>query len=301
MEKDILDCWSGEDFEHNVAAALISVYETKIKRNKGSALPLKEKHLGIFRKYGPYIPGNGRVHLYGKEFDMVNDELPLQGVLGARGGQYKGTAANQYEGYFFCICFKKARSIPKGCTIRKNGRLYEYRIISASESHGIEGERNFFTVSNGGEITACDFAGFRRFGAEFGGQAIVRLSDKEPHILDEVELWASTALQFCADKRFCWNIIAEEGRARVTLGAEKEEIKSLLYARDLPQTATGRKRPVLHLVESHKRRLKSGTDIDITPFLRGTQKVEMGGTVFSVIPPLVRKPELSKNSQRFYV
>lgn len=80
----------------------------------------------------------------------------------------------------------------------------------------------------------------------------------------------------------------------------REEIKSLLYARTLPMTATGRKRPVLHLVEAHKRRMRNGTDVDITSYLRGTQKIEMGGTLFTVKAPVVKKPELSENSMRYY-
>ena len=63
---------------------------------------------------------------------------------------------------------------------------------------------------------------------------------------------------------------------------DKEQIKSLLYARSLPVTATGRKRPILHLVAAHRRRIKEGVDIDIGEFLRGVKKVEMGGTVFTV-------------------
>jgi len=56
------------------------------------------------------------------------------------------------------------------------------------------------------------------------------------------------------------------GEAKAHLGCMREEIKSLLYARDLPMTSTGRKKPILHLVAAHKRRIKEGTDIDIVPF-----------------------------------
>jgi len=108
------------------------------------------------------------------------------------------------------------------------------------------------------------------------------------------------ALQALADRRFCWVITAQEDKARAYVGCTREEIKSLLYARDLPMTATGRKRPILHLVESHKRRLRAGTDIDVTAFLRGIQTVEIQGTRFTVNPPAVVRPEVSEPSQQRY-
>ena len=80
----------------------------------------------------------------------------------------------------------------------------------------------------------------------------------------------------------------------------KEEIKSLLYARSLPMTDTGRKRPILHLVEAHTRRLRNGTDINIDTFLRGTQIIDMYGTRFTVRPPEVLRPVVSENSQRYF-
>lgn len=79
-----------------------------------------------------------------------------------------------------------------------------------------------------------------------------------------------------------------------------EEVKSLLYARSLPMTATGRKRPILHLVESHKRRMRNGIDVDVTAFLRGQQTVEIGGTVFKVNPPATLRSDVSKPSRDRY-
>lgn len=80
----------------------------------------------------------------------------------------------------------------------------------------------------------------------------------------------------------------------------QEEVKSLLYARSLPMSATGRKRPILHLVEAHKRRMRSGIDVDIASFLRGQQTVEIGGTAFKVNPPARLQAEVSKPSRARY-
>ncbi len=92
-------------------------------------------------------------------------------------------------------------------------------------------------------------------------------------------------LQAEADRRFCWQIEAKEKHAHAFLGCQSEQVKSLLYARSLPLTATGRKRPILHLVEAHRRRLRNGTDVDVSDFLRGVPEIEMGGTLFRVHAP----------------
>ena len=118
--------------------------------------------------------------------------------------------------------------------------------------------------------------------------------------LEETQIWVSTVMQFIADSRFCWSITAQEDIAKATIGCMKEEIKSLLYARTLPMTSTGRKRPILHLVEAHKRRLKQGINIDIISFLRGTRTVEIGNTQFTVNAPDSIKENLSINSQNNY-
>lgn len=96
-----------------------------------------------------------------------------------------------------------------------------------------------------------------------------------------------TSLQANADRRFCWEIAADDGFAKASLGCTAEEVKSLLYARELPITTTGRKRPILHLVAAHRRRMKEGIDVDIKPFLRGVAEVTMGGTLFKVRAPEV--------------
>jgi hypothetical protein len=103
---------------------------------------------------------------------------------------------------------------------------------------------------------------------------------------DETALRGAAVINLFNDKRFLWNVVASEGRAKVTFGVYEEQIKSLFYARDLPLTATGRKRPILHWVAAHRRRIKSGVDIDITKHLRGCSGFDMLGTRFDIINPV---------------
>lgn len=88
-----------------------------------------------------------------------------------------------------------------------------------------------------------------------------------------------------ADRMCQWGIASSDSGVNVELQCYHDEIKSLLYARSLPMTSTGRKRPILHLVAAHRRRVKEGIEIDIEPFLRGVRKVDMGGAVFEVRSP----------------
>ena len=299
---EVLDTWSSEEFEDNVASALISVYESKVRRNKGSGpFAIKEKHLSLYRKTGAYIPSNSRMFIMNDVdenngfFDTENDDLPRHGCIGLEGQEFRGES--QYNGYFTALHFSRSK-IPKHIIKIGSGTVFELKIIAA-ENDGIRGERRFFSVSKKGDVVACDQQA--HIYNSYGGARTHKSSDVEPHILNETSALASYALQSQADRRFCWSIQAQEKAAKVTLGCMKEEIKSLLYARSLPMTATGRKRPVLHLVESHKRRIKSGIDINITPFLRGVQEIEMGGTLFKVNPPKIEKPNLSENSKRYYL
>lgn len=296
---DIIDCWASEDFEDSVASALIAIYEDKLKRNRGAGPHrLKPKHLSYFRKIGAFIPSNSRyiiapVNGVG-QFDTLNDKYQDEGCIGfVQGSNVEWDA---YGGYFMAIGFKKS-PLGKNWDARINGASYQLTIIAATDK-GVTGEVRYFTASASGQIESCSQS--IRSVDGIGRAVTLSQCDFEPKILGQTTAWASFAMQYEADRRHCWAIKAEEHTAKVTLGCMKEEVKSLLYARSLPMTATGRKRPVLHLVEAHKRRLKNGIDIDITPFLRGTQNIIINGTRFSVIPPKAKAPDLSENSQRYY-
>lgn len=103
---------------------------------------------------------------------------------------------------------------------------------------------------------------------------------------------AATAISAEADSRFLWHVRAfklvnngELLQGNVRFGVYGEHVKSLFFARDLPLTPTGRKKPILHWVNAHKRRLKSGKDINIEKFLRGTRYLEIGDTTFLITRP----------------
>jgi hypothetical protein len=94
------------------------------------------------------------------------------------------------------------------------------------------------------------------------------------------------------DRRFIWNvetvepILNHSGPTPMIMGVSPEHVKSLFYARDLPLTETGRKRPILHWVRAHERRLKSGIEIDIAKHLRGITGFSMHGFDFKITRPV---------------
>ena len=90
------------------------------------------------------------------------------------------------------------------------------------------------------------------------------------------------------DRKTLWNVTANEGIAKATFGVYQDQIKSLFYSREMPMTETGRKRPILHWVAAHNRRIKSGIDVDIEKHLRGTNEFVYQGTKFIITNPLKR-------------
>jgi hypothetical protein len=109
---------------------------------------------------------------------------------------------------------------------------------------------------------------------------------------NRVETLVSTCLSAEADSKYLWNVRAfkmadnEHMEGNVRFGVYGEHVKSLFFARDLPLTESGRKKPILHWVSAHKRRLQAGQDIDIEKHLRGTRGVlAMGDYRFIITRP----------------
>lgn len=290
------DSWGADDFEDTVSSALIACFESKVKKNRGLSYSdnLTQDRVQMIRNSIPYIPSPSRVvHLEegNIKFDLTNDPLPVSGSV-----FWSGISPGD-SGYFRAIHVRRANGLGKGWHARASGVLFEYTLMCA-ENDGVTGERSFFTVRGDGAIVSCNLRTTVPGGYIPGGKNSV--INSLPETMQAREIVACATLQAIADRRFCWAITAKEKTAQVSIGCMKEEIKSLLYARDLPMTATGRKRPILHLVEAHKRRLKSGIDVDIQPFLRGLQTIEINGTQFTVKPPAVLRENLSLVSQDKY-
>lgn len=291
------DLWAAEDFENKVASALIACYETKLRPSKG--MP-KQWHIGestmsAIRLSGPYIPAGDRVVASvgpgAYNLDLDNDFVPEAGIAAFRRPADHIARKDNVEGYIHILYFRREAVLPHNWKRLSGGKIFSLRSVTPG-AKGIFGDVRYFTVSDGGEVLACDFYGFPAAG-EF-------MSKADPALYRNTTELAFFAMQWVIDRRFCWAITAKETSAIAHVGCAQEEIKSLLYARSLPMTATGRKRPILHVVEAHKRRMKSGTDVEVGTFLRGQQAVEIGGTMFHVNPPAVMRNAVSKMSRDRY-
>jgi hypothetical protein len=304
MMPKLIDCWGNENFEDNVTSAIIACYESKVKKNKGAPPSdrMSDERLKLFRAVGPYIPSNSRFVVESDEkrgfFDIQNDQLPGYGCLSFPiNGQMMAGDQHKYKGYFYNCYFSKAPALGKYWNRQGSGQIYMMLIIVMTNDGRVDGERRFFTVDKKGDIMACVQRISNVRGYMPGVKQEILTTDQ--HILDETTTGASYAMQFTADKKYSWVISATDGRAKVHLGCMQEEVKSLLYARNLPMSETGRKRPILHLVAAHKRRMKNGTDVDVSQFLRGQQKVEINGTKFMVHPPLAMHENLPASGRYF--
>lgn len=286
------DLWLQDDFEDAVDRAIIAQYEKKIRKNR-SAFPSDRMtdvtRKMLFNRDAPYIPSQSRLFYFNPSsqrhsLDIANDPLPESGCayFGKPQGKLKDRRPGEYAQFAF---FKKIKNIPRGYRPAVSGTHYSFWFVGALDQGGIEGERFLITIDNSGETVLFNNLGLQN----------TRISAAQEMMLNgeryERELAAYFSIAMLQDKRFSWTITANDGQARVTLGCMEEEIKSLLYARSLPLTVTGRKRPILHLVEAHKRRLKSGIEIDINHYLRGVSDVEICGTHFHVAPPTEYFPD----------
>lgn len=302
--------WSKETFEDSVARGIIACFESKIvrlERRGNQTARLRPKDLKRLRAIGPYFPSRDRIYdatandKGWMHFDIQNDTLPKHACLASRGLDNSGYAKLK-EHYIYITHMEKVDTLPKLFHRQSAGQLYRYMRIWGLPN-GICGEYDYISVEpNTGLCVPCEVKIIRGGSRnDIGKQGFVlRRSEIDPDTERGLSINTSMTLQAQADKRFQWAIRAREDIAKATLGCTKEEVKSLLYARSLPMTSTGRKRPILHLVEAHQRRLKNGTDVDVTSFLRGTQTVVIGGTEFKVKPPVTKLPELSSNSHRYY-
>lgn len=299
--KDGRDYWEKDDFEDTVASALIACFETKLKRDRmcDERDKLTEERLSILRKEGPYIPGRfEQVTVLEKEGrHFITSPVARRGVFAFRP---EGNFTQGYlgESYLVAISFRPAAALGKNWHSMRHGEPFEVVFLGAGND-GIKGDRRFVTLAKDGEVRAAQHRGHdRSVGFGFGRKQVVVSSDDDSMFWESH--WAAMAMEVSENRRESWVISAQESSALAHLGCMMEEVKSLLYARSLPMTATGRKRPILHLVESHKRRMRNGIDVDVTAFLRGQQTVEIGGTVFKVNPPATLRSDVSKPSRDRY-
>lgn len=295
MDDDIYSAhWETEEFEDLVARGLIAMYESKIKINKRSlpATRLSDELLRRVRRIGCYFPSNDRV-IYSEQsddgrsakiqtIDVLNDGRPDVCLWSTR-------ANNLWEeGYLQTFYMEKIQALPKPFKTDYPGMVY--RVAALNFNERVTGVCDYVTINNKGEVRSV----YRpvQYVHPITGRHI-NIKDLPKSDTDQSEdvitVWASAALQIYQDRRYLWNVQAKEGIAKATFAIHQEQIKSLFYARDLPMTETGRKRPILHWVSAHQRRMKAGTDVDVEKYLRGTHEFVYNNTKFEITNPIKKR------------
>ena len=269
---DIKGIWTNDEFEGTVSRALVAMYENKINKNKKiikvdnkSKLYLnkwRNVHHNSFKRlkeYGPYFPPTDR-YIMNDEYWYDIDGIPDFATFSMVANR---TGLDDIKSYLEIFTVEKVNTTPRGVVFPMGGRpVAKYRLNAwyAKNEGGFEAYTIYSLLRKNGVIHT-----------EIGQENAVG--------------YIAATLGFYADKKYIWNVRASEDIAKANFGVHKEQIKSLFYARSLPLTTTGRKRPILHWVRSHKRRLENGIDIDIDKYLRGINKFEFNGTVFEITNP----------------
>jgi len=247
-----------------------------------STRPLANMKAGRIEDYAPLVlsgvrfPWKDRIAL-SNCIDTLNDELPKFTAIGLTRKN-----KNIFAQAVGCatVDFK---SLPKLAKVALNGSYAVYRVTYIKGFDGLSrgmaerGSKDIETVTDGG------YAGVMPDGH------VVAVND-----YGRISIWHRSLLSYAVsihnDRRYFWEVTATEQfmdgfPAKAMFSIDKEYIKSLFYARSVPITATGRLRPILHWVSSHKRRLKEGIDIDVTKHLRGIGEFMMHGVNFGITEP----------------
>lgn len=305
MENDLF--WDKEEFEDTVARGLIALYETKIKKKRGSnkAFLLTHEILNNVRNIGCYFAPDDRICLLNKVenssthsstqyLDIVNEGRPDRAVWCNTFSAEENENDSMRKNSFLEISYlERISKLPHPIKTKYEGRAYRHVFVWA-RNDCLEGHVHHIVISSKGEIN--DTYWIRHNYNPITGICPMEIVDakycqsKEESMLSESQntVHAHVTIQFWQDRRFLWNVVAKESVAKATFGVHEEQIKSLFYSREMPMTETGRKRPILHWVNSHQRRMKNGIDIDIEKHLRGINEFVYNGTKFIITKPIKR-------------
>jgi hypothetical protein len=282
--------WETEEFEDLVTRGIIGLHETKVKKEKRlpKCIKFDEDTFKRFRNIGCYFVPHDRVvcideaddgkTLFTQQIDLINDELPDRAVY---------TTIHTDTAYLHAFYLEKIPYLPKPFANDIKGTNYRITQMGFENTY-VWGCGTFVTIDTDGNLQSCYIRDCKidpltKRPIHFKNRPVMHKNSGSYQ--DFYSIWASVTIQCYQDRRYLWNVQAHDGIAKATFGVYPEQIKSLFYARGLPMTETGRKRPILHWVGAHQRRMKSGTEIDVDQYLRGIHEFEMNGTSFKITSP----------------
>lgn len=286
--------WETDEFEDLVTRSLIGLYETRVKKEKRApkCIRFNEDTFKRFKSIGCYFAPHDRLcciqdngndkSSFIQEIDILNDGLPTRATLTLT------AMDDDNDSYLRAFYLEHIPFLPKPFASEIRGRYYRITQIFF-ENHHVSGCGTVLAVDREGKMQSCyikdvEYDPITKRVIPFKNRPV--LDKNLGGCEDYYSVWGSVAIQFYQDRLHLWNVQAYDGTAKATFGVYPQQIQSLFYARDLPQTDTGRKRPILHWVQSHQRRIKSGTEVDVEEYLRGTHEFVMNDTKFRITNPL---------------
>lgn len=300
--------WVKEEFEDLVARSIIAMFETKLKKHKNSAKStrLTPEILKSVRSLGCYFAAPDRLLVIQEnekgiasavqEIDVLNDGRPKRAIMCH---SIKNTGAEDDEDmrkdcYMEITYLENINGLPKGIQANHTGKVYRTTKIWM-RNNCLEGISLHNIVDHTGKVY-----GTYRMRSDYNpvtgrcfmekvSTANMQNEEERTRAEDITTVEVAATISTWQDRRYLWNVTANEGFAKATFGVYPEEVKSLFYAREMPMTETGRKRPMLHWVAAHNRRMKSGIDVDIEKHLRGINEFVYQGTKFTITRPLKEK------------
>lgn len=241
----------------------------------------KINHIGAIYMNGLYIPCVKRVS-FTRELDLSNDGVPGIRTLAYQDGYHK-----KWE-YHIIFPEKPPRGARAMWPHRSVG-TYRHVVMNKVDSVWKHHTGNKIPPGEIGELTGY-FVSISTDGK------VVPMVDFNPKEATKttygvLALWFSLVANAYADRKYLWSVETEETvlsrdmKARLMLGVSESHIQSLFYARKLPRTEIGRRRPILHWVSAHQRRIREGIEIDVKQHMRGVEKFEMDNLTFTITSP----------------
>jgi hypothetical protein len=281
--------WEKEEFEDLVARGLIALYENKMNKKCKKVpkyLKVNDKDFAFIKSLGLYFSPYDRESMKG-EVDLINDGLPK---IAFRSDKPFSHGAKKVESYHLKTEYLrswyliKLTELPKPFLNHERGTVYKQIIFQATASEQAWLQKSYVVINQNGQIYDSFVLHPQTREEIYLPIGIFTMPDGDS--IETDILGVSLTIGLYQDRKYLWNVTAKENIAKATFGVYPEQIKSLFYARELPMTETGRKRPILHWVKAHQRRLKAGIDIDIEKHLRGINEFVYQGTKFIITRPI---------------
>ena len=307
--KENLGLFDNDDLENILIKAVSLQFDTKLPQNEPSLIskPLRcslSDFISDIRAVGVTIPAPNREYIidtlderidtYPESFcffDYANSKLDGSPEEYAKDGYREDSFVSHKikPAYYYASAYfiKRIDKMPPfwGCEGVPDKIYWCYSFRTEQKSCDFYRWVGAFDKNN--EILCTYFRDKFYDSSNYRGSSTIKRYGEHKKYFSET---LSLLVQMYNDNQYLWNVTAIEGDAKINVCCYRENIKSLFYARELPITETGRKRPILHWVRAHKRRLEKGVDIDIKRYLRGVTEIEMGKTKFIIAPP-TRNPQ----------